>query len=50
MLEADEAFTSSSIREVVPVVALDDARFERGEAADALQAALRELATAPARI
>jgi 4-amino-4-deoxychorismate lyase len=43
---ADEAFTSSSIREVVPVVAIDDVRLPRGEAADALQRALRELATA----
>jgi branched-subunit amino acid aminotransferase/4-amino-4-deoxychorismate lyase len=42
---ADELFTSSSVREVMPVVALDGAAFERGPAADALQAALRRLAT-----
>jgi branched-chain amino acid aminotransferase len=42
---ADEVFTSSSVREVMPVVALDGAAFERGPAADALQAALRRLAT-----
>ena len=41
---ADEVFTSSSVREVMPVVALDGAAFERGPAADALQAALRRLA------
>jgi branched-subunit amino acid aminotransferase/4-amino-4-deoxychorismate lyase len=43
---ADEAFTSSSIREVVPVVAVDDVELERGAAAETLQRALRELATA----
>ncbi len=37
-------FTSSSVREVMPVVAVDGRPFERGEAAAALQAALRELA------
>jgi branched-subunit amino acid aminotransferase/4-amino-4-deoxychorismate lyase len=45
LLGADEAFTSSSIREVVPVVAIDDVELSRGAAADALQRALRELAT-----
>ena len=45
--QADEIFTSSSIREVMPVVALDGAAVERGPAAEALQAALRRLATAP---
>jgi len=44
LLAADEAFTSSSIREVVPVVAVDDVELERGRAAAALQRALRELA------
>jgi 4-amino-4-deoxychorismate lyase len=41
LLAADEAFTSSSVREVMPVTEVDGAPLERGEAADALQAALR---------
>jgi 4-amino-4-deoxychorismate lyase len=41
---ADEAFTSSSVREVLPVVAVDDVELTRGPAADRLQAALRSLA------
>jgi len=44
---ADEAFTSSSIREVMPVVALDGRRIgdgKPGEAAATLQTALREAA------
>ena len=44
---ADEAFASSSIREVMPIVALDGRPIgdgKPGEAAVALQAALRELA------
>jgi 4-amino-4-deoxychorismate lyase len=41
---ADEAFTSSSVREVVPVVGLDGRPIPRGPAADALQAALRAAA------
>jgi 4-amino-4-deoxychorismate lyase len=41
LLEADEAFTSSSVRELIPVVAVDDAELPRGEAAAALQTALR---------
>ncbi len=41
---ADEAFTSSSIREVMPVVELDGAPLSRGPAADELQAALRRMA------
>jgi branched-subunit amino acid aminotransferase/4-amino-4-deoxychorismate lyase len=41
---ADEAFTSSSVREVLPVVAVDDVAIARGPASDRLQAALRELA------
>jgi branched-subunit amino acid aminotransferase/4-amino-4-deoxychorismate lyase len=41
---ADEAFTSSSVREVLPVVQVDELAIPRGEAAEALQAALRELA------
>lgn len=39
---ADEVFTSSSVREVMPVVALDDSPIPRGDAAAALQWALRE--------
>jgi branched-subunit amino acid aminotransferase/4-amino-4-deoxychorismate lyase len=45
-LAGDEAFTSSSVREVLPVVELDGHPFGRGPAADELQAALRELALA----
>jgi 4-amino-4-deoxychorismate lyase len=43
---AEEAFTSSSVREVMPVVELDDAPIGRGPAADELQAALRRSAEA----
>ncbi len=43
---AEEAFTSSSIREVMPVTELDDAPIGRGPAADELQAALRRSAEA----
>jgi len=42
---ADEAFTSSSIREVMPVTKLDEQPLGRGPAADELQAALRAEAT-----
>ena len=42
---ADEAFTSSSIREVMPVTKLDERPLGRGPAADELQAALRAEAT-----
>jgi 4-amino-4-deoxychorismate lyase len=41
---AEEAFTSSSVRELLPVVALDGAVIPRGEASGALQAALRQAA------
>ena len=44
VLGADEAFTSSSVREVVPVVEIDGRALGRGPAADTLQRALRELA------
>jgi 4-amino-4-deoxychorismate lyase len=43
---AEEAFTSSSVREVMPVVELDGAPIGRGPAADELQAALRRSAEA----
>ena len=39
LLAADEAFTSSSVREVMPVTELDGAPISRGPAADDLQAA-----------
>jgi 4-amino-4-deoxychorismate lyase len=44
LLEAEEVFTTSSVREVMPVVAVDGRPFARGPAAAALQAALRKLA------
>lgn len=43
--QADEVFTSSSVREVLPVVELDGRPLGRGPAADELQAALRVLAS-----
>jgi 4-amino-4-deoxychorismate lyase len=45
LLGADEAFTSSSVRELLPVVEIDGIALARGPAADELQAALRALAT-----
>ena len=41
LLRADEVFTSSSVREVMPVVSLDGLPLERGPAAAELQEALR---------
>jgi 4-amino-4-deoxychorismate lyase len=41
LLEADEAFTSSSIRELLPVAELDGRPISRGDAATTLQRALR---------
>jgi 4-amino-4-deoxychorismate lyase len=46
LIGADEAFTSSSVREVMPVVAVDDSPIPRGPASADLQSALREAATA----
>ena len=46
---ADEAFTSSSVREVMPVVELDGRPVERGDVAAELQAALRRAATPEVR-
>lgn len=43
-LRADEAFTSSSVREIMPLVEIDGRRLARGPAADRLQDALRALA------
>ena len=44
LLEADEAFTSSSVREVMPLTEVDGRPLGRGPAADQLQEALQELA------
>jgi branched-subunit amino acid aminotransferase/4-amino-4-deoxychorismate lyase len=44
LLEAEEAFTSSSVREVMPLAEIDRRALGRGPAADALQRALRDLA------
>jgi 4-amino-4-deoxychorismate lyase len=41
---ADEAFTSSSVRELMPIASVDGRSLGRGPAADELQAALREAA------
>lgn len=41
LLAADEAFLTSSVREVMPVAAVDATAFELGAAAHALQLALR---------
>lgn len=46
LLGADEVFTSSSVREVMPVVEIDGHAFASREAADTLQRALRRLAGA----
>jgi 4-amino-4-deoxychorismate lyase len=43
---AEEAFTSASVREVMPVASVDGAALELGPAARGLQAALREEAAA----
>ena len=44
LLGAEEAFTSSSVREVMPVAAVDDRAYASREAAEALQRALRRAA------
>jgi branched-subunit amino acid aminotransferase/4-amino-4-deoxychorismate lyase len=44
LLAADEVFTSSSVREVMPAASVDGRRFESRRAAEALQRALRRLA------
>ncbi|HSF62439.1 MAG TPA: aminotransferase class IV, partial [Gaiellaceae bacterium] len=46
LLEAEEAFTSSSVREVMPLVEIDGRALGRGPASEQLQKALRELAAA----
>jgi 4-amino-4-deoxychorismate lyase len=43
-LDSDEVFTSSSVREIMPVVELDGRHFDQGPAAAVLQQALRERA------
>ena len=45
LLDAEEAFSSSSVREILPLVEIDDRELGRGPAADELQQALRSLAT-----
>jgi 4-amino-4-deoxychorismate lyase len=45
LLDADEAFTTSSVREVMPIADLDGAALARGPASDRLQQALRALGT-----
>ena len=47
LLDADEVFLTASIREVMPVAAVDESRFGAGPAACALQDALRMLARLP---
>ncbi|MGH3064950.1 MAG: aminotransferase class IV, partial [Gaiellaceae bacterium] len=44
LLRADEAFTSSSVREIMPLIEIDGRPVGRGPAADELQQALRALA------
>ena len=44
LLRAEEAFTSSSVREIMPLVQIDERAVARGPAADELQQALRDLA------
>jgi 4-amino-4-deoxychorismate lyase len=46
LLAADEVFTSSSVREVMPIAAVDDREFVHRDAAESLQQALRGLASA----
>jgi 4-amino-4-deoxychorismate lyase len=48
LVTAEELFTSSSVREVMPAAELDRRPIGRGPAAEALQAALRRAATLPA--
>jgi len=43
LLEAEEAFTTSSVREVMPLVEVDGRTLGRGPAADALQGTLRRV-------
>ena len=43
LLRADEAFTSSAVREIVPVVSIDGREVPRGDAAPSLQQLLQDL-------
>src|SRR5207237_9077442 len=43
LLHADEAFTSSAVREIVPVVSIDRRELPRGDAAPRLQALLEAI-------
>ncbi len=43
LLNADEVFTSSAVREIMPVVAVDGRELRRGEAAGRLQALLEQV-------
>jgi len=43
LLRADEAFTSSAVREIMPLVAVDGRELSRGEAAARLQALLEQV-------
>jgi len=45
LLGAEEAFTSSAVREIVPVIAVDGRELPRGEAAPKLQALLEAVAS-----
>jgi 4-amino-4-deoxychorismate lyase len=45
LLDAEEVFTTSSVREVMPAVRVDDRAFQRGAAARALQLELRRMAS-----
>jgi 4-amino-4-deoxychorismate lyase len=47
LLAADEVFLTSSVREVMPVTQVGERRFERGDVAMRLQAALRRYAGNP---
>ena len=44
LLRSDEAFTSSAVREIMPLVAIDGRELPRGDAAPQLQALLEEVA------
>jgi branched-subunit amino acid aminotransferase/4-amino-4-deoxychorismate lyase len=43
LLRADEAFTSSAVREIVPVVSIDGRELSRGDTAPFLQRLLEEI-------
>jgi branched-subunit amino acid aminotransferase/4-amino-4-deoxychorismate lyase len=43
LLRSEEAFTSSAVREIMPVIAVDDRELPRGDAAPRLQALLERL-------